>query len=457
MKKRFTKILLLCLSFLVLGFGCKGLSEEEIAAFQPVVLNYWTVYNDLDMLRGFAAEYKKIRPYVTINIRQVRYDEFDRLFTNALADDVAPDLVSMHNRWVRANSHRLSPMPESVEVSRLVVKSEFSKEIEVLPEITQMPSIQSMKSAYVKTVVEDAVVGGQVYGLPIAMDTMAIYYNKGLLDKAGIPEPPADWDEFVEAVKKTTRFDSTGRIMQSGVALGTGKNIDNSFDILSLLMMQSGVKMASGGRVTFADGLKKARSSHPTFQALRFYSDFATPTKEAYSWNNDQENALDAFVRGKTAFYLGFAFDQRRIRSRAPGIDLEVIPMFQLNQASPVNISNYWLESVVRRSKNQNEAWDFIRYITALSSVQVYTDRTLQPTPYRSQIERQMENPELEPFTSQVLFAENWFNGRNFSSAKEAISNMIDTYLEPYSQDKDPLMRDKEIINNAASRVQQAM
>lgn len=442
---------------MLFGFGCKTLTAEEIAAVKPMTLNYWTVFDDVAQLKKFAEEYKQLRPYVKINIRQVRYEEFDKLFTNALADNVGPDMVSVHSRWLGRYVQRLSPMPASVTTSRIGVKSKLNKEMTITPETANLPSRQYLEGNLVQSVADGVMSGGQIYGLPLAVDTLAIYYNKELLDRSGIPEPPTSWDEFVSAVKKVTKFNSNGDIVQSGVALGTGTNIDNSFDIISLLMMQNGVNMGTNGSVAFSSGLGKADYTHPALQALRFYTDFANSSKEVYSWNKKMGDAFTAFVQGKTAFYFGYAFDTDRILARAPGMKLKVIPIPQLNKANSVNVSNFWIQSVVKDAKNQNEAWDFIRYISTAEKVKEYTAKTGQPSPYRAHIKEQSENAVLAPFVSQVLFAKNWYNGRNIDAAEQAFNVMVEGFLEPYKEKEKPLDRDRELIINSARVVQQTM
>lgn len=454
---RYKKIAVLMALLLVLGFGCKGLSEEEKASVKPIKLTYWTVFNDVDQLRAFADEYKIARPYVTIDIRQVRYNEFDNLFTNALADGVGPDIVSMHTRWLGRYRQRLSPMPSQVTTSRLVLKNKLNKEIQVIPETFDMPSPATISSNYVQSIAEGVQSGGVTYGLPLAMDTMAIYYNKDLLDLSGIPEPPKTWDDFLAASEKVTKINSSGDIVQSGVALGTGDNIENSFDILSLLMMQNGVEMVRGGSIGFSGGLRKADYSHPSLQALRFYTDFANPSKEAYAWNDKQGDAFSAFIRGQSAFYFGYAFDRNRILSRAPGMKLEVIPVPQLNNNRPVNVANFWIEGVTNNAQHKNEAWDFVRFMTNGANVITYVKKTAQPSPYRNHIEGQSEIAELKPFVSQILFAKNWYNGRDIDAAENAMDDLVENFLEPYGAKEKPLERDKNLLINAARVVQQTM
>lgn len=455
--RTFLAFICTCSLLIMGGLGCKGLSTEEQISIRPVSINYWTTFNDVPALEAFAETYQQLRPYVTINIRQVRADEFDTLFTNALADDVGPDIVSVNVRALSRYQSRLAPMPGSVKVAKITMKGTYAKETVVTQDTNVMPSQNGIKSNFVKTVGEDAIIGGQVYGLPLAMDTLAIYYNKDLLDKSGVPLPPTTWTEFVETVKKTTKIDGNGNIIQSGVALGTD-TVDNMADILSVLVMQNGVQMTNGRTVAFANGLEKKNvESHPTMEALRFYTDFARPTKEVYSWNEKMGNALDEFARGKTVFYFGFAYDLPRIRAKAPQMNVDVIPLPQLNEESPSNVASYWVESVVKKSKHQNEAWDFIRFITAPENIKKYTEQVRRPSPLRSQITAQAENPLLAPFATQVLQAKNWYRGRDVDTANSALRTMIREYLQPYGEKVNPAERDANIILKAASVVQQTM
>lgn len=448
------RIILVSSCLLVFGFGCKGLSATQQAAIRPITLNYWTVFDNVSALNKVVSEYKAERPYVTINIRQVRYDEFDKLFVNALADDVAPDITSMHVRWLHKYQNRLSPMPASTKMGSLQVTNSITKDTQVVFDTFPLPTLDSIKRDYLGTVADDAIINKQVFGLPLTVDSLAIYYNKDLLDKAGFPEPPKDWTEFVEAVKRITKIDKDGTIIQSGTSLGTGKNIENSFDIVSALMLQNGVTMSgSSGGVSFSGGLDKNSPTHPALQALNFYTDFARPTKEVYSWNDSQSSAFDAFVRGKTAFYFGFAYDYDRIKSRAPDLNIEIMPLPQLNTTAPSNVANYWIQSVVKKSKNQNEAWDFIRFMSDPNRIKKYADTVHQPSALRIHVKAQQTDPIIAPFSAQILVAKNWYRGKDIDTAQSAFNTMISTVLKPLD---DPKATDDDIYKKDASAVVRA-
>ena len=451
------KVCVISLLLPLIGLGCKGPSAAEEAAIQPAVLNYWTVFDDVETLRRFADEYTASKPYLTINIRQVRYEEFDSLFVNALADDIPPDIVSVHSRWLRKYQPRLSAMPATVTTADVFIKGQYAQEVVIDQKQNAMPSINTLKSSYISTVADDVVIGGQIYGLPLTVDTLALYYNKDLLDRAGIATPPATWEEFLDAVSKSTRFREDGSILQSGVALGTGNNIDNAPDILALLMMQNGVEITRGASVLFDTDIDTLRAAHPSLEALRFYTDFARPNKEVYSWNDTKDDALNSFVRGQSVFYIGNAFDQRRIRARAPQMNVAVVPIPQLDPSRPVNVANYWVQSVVAKSREKNLAWDFIRFITNPTNTKIYADATNQPSPYRAHIGTYKDNPLMAPFANQILTAKNWYRGRNVEVAEQAMSDLIDGYLEPYSLNIPQEQRDINLIKDTARLIQQTM
>jgi ABC-type glycerol-3-phosphate transport system substrate-binding protein len=237
--------------------------------------------------------------------------------------------------------------------------------------------------------------------------------------------------------------------------LGTGNNIDNGADILSLLMMQNGVTISSGGQMVLAGGTVQESGESPVLQSLRFYTDFARPTKDVYSWNAEMPNAFDSFISGRSVFYFGYAFDAPRIRSMAPQLNMDIIPIPQLNSQSPSNVANYWLESVVKKSTHQNEAWDFIRFITSAQNVKTYTDITNQPSPLRAQIATQKELPAMAPFVNNALTAINWYEGRNYEAAKKAFSDLMVGYLAPYGEREEPGRRDIGLVRRAVAIIQQ--
>jgi len=152
---------------------------------------------------------------------------------------------------------------------------------------------------FADVVYNDAVFDNQIFGLPMSVDTLALYYNRDLFNTAGIPLAPTTWTEIQEAVKRLTYQDTAGALTQSGIALGTADNVDRATDIVSLLMLQNRAVMTVGRSVTFQQTPPNgSREYVPGPDAVRFYTDFANPVKEVFTWNSQQPNSLDAFAQG---------------------------------------------------------------------------------------------------------------------------------------------------------------
>jgi multiple sugar transport system substrate-binding protein len=445
------------------GFGCKSSTGvANTPAARRVNLEYWTVFDDVDALQTQIAAFRAERAYINVNIRQFRAEDiYDRL-VEALAEDRGPDIISVNNRSMGQYVSKLSPMPASAKDTTVVVqKGNFSDTtvVKMTDRFGLTPA--QLEKEYVGAVANDAVMNGKIYGLPLSLDTMAIYYNKDLLDQAGVAEAPKTWEDFQAAVRKVTKYNrSTGAITQSGAALGTGANIPWSDDILYVLFRQSSLRFTdSSGRAVFNVRPSGGSQSDetPAMNIMNFYTDFANPTRDTYTWNDSMENALDAFVKGKVAFFFGYSFHTPLIKARAPQLNYDVMPLLQLNPDFPVNVANYSLQSVTAKSKNQNEAWNLVLYLTHSSATKNYLDKSGRPTALRTYIAAQRENPILAPFASQLLVATNWYRGRNYEAAAQAVRELMREWLiAPANPDR--LFEARQgSLNRAAEKINQTL
>ena len=65
-------------------------------------------------------------------------------------------------------------------------------------------SLGQVRDLFVDVVSKDVILeDNKIYGLPLSVDTLAMFYNKDLLNNAGISEAPKYWNrEFLQTVKK---------------------------------------------------------------------------------------------------------------------------------------------------------------------------------------------------------------------------------------------------------------
>lgn len=458
-------ILLLIFSFLLTsGFGCKLVDKQTQEAMKPITLTYWRVYDGQDSFEEIIDAYKKLHPFITINYRKLRYSEYESELLNALAEDRGPDIFSIHNTWTKTYLNKISPMPSDITMAYPVTKGTIKKE--VIPELRTSKSVglNDIKNNFIDAVYQDAVISvfnektkqyeQKVCGLPLSVDTLAMYYNKDLFNNAGIAEPPVFWNnEFQQDVKKMTKQDNKGEIVQSGAALGGSVNIERYSDILSVLMMQNGsVMMDDGGQVLFnrIPPSLKDQKYNPGVEALRFYSDFANPAKEVYSWNKNLNNSLSMFAQGKLAIMLGYSYHLPVIKSQAPKLNFGIAKLPQIEGNAPINFANYWLETVSSKSKYANEAWDFIQFETKAEQVKSYLAKTKKPTALRALINEQIDDLDIGVFAEQLLTAKSWYKGADSNAMEKIFADMIDSAV---------LLQDRmeNIMNLSANKVEQTV
>jgi len=455
LKFKFLTLFLLLSFFIFTGFGCKGsVSSEQAEAVKKVTLEYWTVYDDVGAINSAVEKFRAYRPYATINVRQYKPEEiYDRL-VEALAEDRGPDIISVPVRQVPFYRSKLTTMPSSVKdaIVENIKTMTGGTETKITLRTVTLPTALNLEREFFQTVKKDAVYGGKIYGLPLSLDTLAIYYNKDILDRSGVPEPPKTWEDFQKAVRQTTKYNKdTGKIVQSGAALGLAKNVNNFDDIFYVLLRQSGVNIGPSGFEYSAN-----RETNPLANVLDFYTDFSNPTRDTYSWDAGQENALDRFAKGGLAFYFGYNFNYNYIKAQGANLNFDILPLIQLNLENPVNVANYSLQCVVGKSKNQDLAWNLINYMANLN-VKDYLDATGRPTAKRAYWVEQKSKTELAPFVNDLLIAENWYRGNNYEAAKAALGSMFTEWVSMPASDQERGLQEwkNNVVSRAATKISQ--
>jgi multiple sugar transport system substrate-binding protein len=457
-----SKKLFFILSFIIVlplaGLGCKGLSKQEVAATKPVTLEYWTVFDDVDAIQAQIDKYKVERPYLTVNLKQLRADEIYPRLLEALAEDHGPDIISVRNRWMRFYQPKLAAMPPAVsDTTARVEKTTLGTQTIVNTATLNLPTAVAIDKEYVQAVKNDVVIDNKIYGLPLSLENMALYYNKDLLDRAGVAEPPKNWEDFQAAVKKLTKFDKTsGKILQFGAAMGTGNNITGFEDLLYILFKQSNISFVNkSGFASF--NAAAGNQLNPAMSVMSFYTDFANSGRDTYTWNEEADSALDKFVNGSLAFFFGYSYHYPVIKARSPQLNVAILPMLQLNPEQPINAANYWVQAVLDKSKNKNEAWGLLNFLTHSKATKDYLDQSGRPSALRAYIASQLDNTELYPFVSQALISDSWYKGKDYDAAVKALGDMAHEWLLPPPQAGRELEWKQEVLNRAAAKFNQSL
>lgn len=459
----------LLMALTLTGQSClKGGSPEAQRAYTNITLQYWTVFNSPEDYTQVISDYQAVHPNIRVEVKKFRFEEYEQMLVNALAEDRGPDIFSVHNSRVPEFRTKLLPLPETTTLAQQVVTGSVRKEVTTQLVTTRSINVADLRNDFVEQVYKDVylpqltldaeqrpVEGAQViYGLPVAYDTMVLYYNRDLLDNAGVAQPARTWNEFQEQVGRIARFDSKGNILVAAAALGTADNTPRAVDILSLLMMQNGAEMIDeNGQVNFhriPDNLRGQRSSVPGVEALQFYTSFANANQRSYTWNEQQGDGFEAFLQGRVAYFFGYGYHLEQIRGLAPKLNLGVAKMPQIQNNPEVYFANYWVEGVSRKTQNPDAAWDFVQFLTSAAEAQKFVEGSKKPTAHRDLIRPQLDDPDLFVYASQVLNSRSWYNGQNAPAAESIMKALIRDTIAGTDDVED-------LLELAAQRVQQTM
>ncbi|MEK7598683.1 MAG: extracellular solute-binding protein [Patescibacteria group bacterium] len=479
MGKKTKKILatLLAIAGVLTLYGC---STTKKVGYK-VNLEVWGLFDDRDAYGEIFSNYSKTQQSIQqIEYKKLTVDTYKKELLEALASGQGPDIFLIHNTWLPMFKDKIVPAP---------------------PEIL---SQQKAKVNFVDGVADDFMADNLVYAVPLSVDSLNLYYNKDLLNEAGITAPPGNWNEFVQDTRKLTKIDNLGQVTQAGAALGTAYNINRSTDILGVLMLQRGTEMTDSGnlRATFDNtfsvdvpvgganqesGLPPVNS--PGENALEFYTQFAKTGSSVYAWNPNLHYSIDAFSEGKLAMMLNYSWTWDTVASKAPKLNFDVAPLPQLPGDHPVSYSNYW-GFAVAKNKNLNasasanpqqaavtndirikEAWNFLTFLTTkpeqnisaatntagapngsgldFDPAKTYLEKTKKPAARRDLIEAQKNDSKLGVFAEQNLIAKSWYQ-----SDAEAIEAVLAEMIDQVNRGQ---FTSGEAIKSAAAKVSQLM
>lgn len=109
---------------------------------------------------------------------QIKYVQIDPAdyrtkLLGAIAAGTGPDIFEISNRDLSQWSNLVTPIPATLA--------------------TQFNQI-TMQTDFPDIVSKDFVSGGNIYALPLSIDTLAMIYNKDLFNTAGIATVPSTWE-----------------------------------------------------------------------------------------------------------------------------------------------------------------------------------------------------------------------------------------------------------------------
>ena len=464
LKSKFPAYIAITASLVLLFFAVIGLVYITISGPEGYNLNLevWGPTDDSYAYSEINKAYKDANPFVNVvEYKRVLVDEYKRDLLSALATGSGPDVFLIRNTWIPEFLDKIAPVP-----------------------LEQIVDIATVEKEFVDVVAKDVIVDGQIYGLPLSVDSLALYYNKDIFNFEGLTQPPATWDEFLAISQRLTEKNALGSITRSGSSLGTAKNINRSTDILNLLFLQFDTKLE------FTTREKASQSSilgSKGQEALNFYLQFSDINSPYYTWNLREDYSIDAFQEGDLAMMLNYSWHYDTIKRKNPRLNFAIAPIPQRGQSGEkINYPNYWLFVVAKSKKAQGEidpsyadqarileSWEYVRYLTlhkggeqlftnivsknqkaisiGIDPAKEYAAKTKTPAARRDIIESQKNDPILGPFVEGNLIARSWIQ-YDADSIEATMAEIIDDVHSGKLVDMEAIRRIEERIRTYSRR-----
>ena len=313
-------------------------------------LTIWTGFPECaPFYQAVADAYAKVHPEVKITVFSTDLRSIEQKLSAAVPTGTGPDIYDIGTN-ISVNfigAGLLQPNPPAIDAY--------------------------MKSGpWPKSVVDYFTDQGKTYGLPLMDGSRAsLYYNKAMFKEAGIAAPPTTFAELVDAARKLTKIDATGKMTRSGISLrlsGQGGGITEKFRFV--LEPAGGALIVQTPSGKWHNGFDN-QAGH---DALQFYID------AVQKYKIDDPKILhdaDAFVSGATAMLMREAWVIGEIQEKAPTLEYGVVPVPKWNAAGPYKmLLQPWPIYVNSKGKNPDTCWDFLKFLTSQENALKLTQMT---------------------------------------------------------------------------------
>ncbi len=252
-----------------------------------------------------------------------------------------------------------------------------------------------------------------IIAIPFLANPMVLYYNRDLLNSNFILEPPKYWDELLAMAPQLTRKSDTGQINTSAIALGAASNVNYAKDIIATLAMQGDVPLViQSGDGSFIEAFTGASSTGSIASALRFFTSFADPAQEHYSWNVGLRNSRDAFVAEDVAMYIGYASELQTLRAQNPNLNFDVTLLPQTRDARlQLTTAKMTGIAISKQSQNVPSAYNLIRLLTNPDYNAIFSEGFLLP-PVRREVLTGNTPTEayMRTFYNSMIISRTWWD-----------------------------------------------
>jgi multiple sugar transport system substrate-binding protein len=355
-----------------------GLGVTSGSSAFAVEIEYWQYVFDtrIKAMDELIKRFQEANPDITVKHTTFPYADYQTKVAAAITAGQGPDVVQLFYGWLDnfVAGKLIQPLPQDA-FPHDKIEAEF------------FPIVKAMKR------------GDEYYGLPTAVRSLALFYNKKLFEEAGLDPnaPPKNLDELVDMAMKTTKRDASGNIVSEGMAVDMGGQ-DHQWWREVLVRQFGGEPYSEDYRtVTYNDEAGLA--------ALTFYTDLQTKHKIGQTGFMDEAQA--AFKSGHAAMTIDGTF---RLGSFSEIKDFEW-GVTELPEKDGVrgNYASYWANAITTKADGEKlaAAKKFLTYVTSPEAMQIWLDIVgeLPARPEVALTEENLADPVYGPFLKALDYA----------------------------------------------------
>ncbi|WP_159585313.1 ABC transporter substrate-binding protein [Chelativorans xinjiangense] len=344
-------------------------------------------------LKSIVAKFEEANPGTTVEIVSLPWGEAFQKFATMVSAGEIPDVMEMPDTWLS-----------------LYANNGMLESLEPYLEAWEHTDGLTARALELGRDVEDT-----AYMLPYGFYLRAMFYNKNLLDEAGVSEPPKTLDEFVEASQKVSELPGKyGYCMRGGPGGLNG-------------WMMFGATMAGDNTFFNEDGTSTMNSEgwvKGLTWVIDLYKNGLAP-KDSVNWGFNE--IVAGFYTGTCAFLDQDPDALIAIAERMDEDDYGVTTMPKGPSGKTFPTIGYAGWSMMAASQNKDLAWKLIATLEGPEGNVEWNKRTGALPVHTS--------AENDPFYSSPQFA-GWF--AELEDA-DAVPTVMPTYLEEFAFFKDSL------------------
>ncbi len=321
--------------------GAGLLSTAALA--DDITLTLWSEQDATGVEGTFATEFSAMDNGITVEIRQVRFDDLVAETLRAVATKSNPDIIGIDN-------------PDHAAFAARGAFLDLSDRIAASKQIKLDNYFDGPRSSFTWD--------GGVYGIPRASNTIALYYNKDMFRAKGLdPEnPPATWDDLYAAAKALT--DPANDVY--GIAFSAKASEEGTFQFLPWLQMTGG---------SFREVNGEGAAAALDFWKRLFDEGLTSPD----TLTRGQWDSTGTFNGGNAAMVISGPWELKRMANDAQfdwGVTLLPVPKQGAPRASALGDFNL---AVFANTEHPDAAFQFLEYVDSQAH-RVWPEFTRMPS-----------------------------------------------------------------------------